>query len=433
MFASFVIALSLLAAEPGSAKPENAIAPNGVTNAAPAPAAKPPVLQGEPAAALEAAVRKYRDARTYADTVVTSWQIEFDGPAPGPLPEPTERTIVFERPNRLALTTDLWRVVCDGTKLYEAVEPWMEYRETDAPSILKVDNLALSEFPFFDDTRHPLVGVLLGGEASPAFLGKDAALNGITDETLEGVPGRRVRGTVLHEQRRVTVPVEVWIDAATGLIGEIVYDNTEAVGPVPGLRITKYARRYRFRDVRLDQAVADASFRFEPGPRLDKTEKLAMPTGAQLQQRMIGKPVVDFTGKDLEGKPVSLADFKDRVLLLDFWSQRCGPCIMAMPTLQKISDKYADKPVSVVGVNLDGPGAGPNVAALLKNREISFRQLLETQPSLAEQFFVQGIPFMAIIDGKGIIQAIHHGIAMEAHLTAQIDKLLGGENLFGRR
>ena len=86
--------------------------------------------------------------------------------------------------------------------------------------------------------------------------------------------------------------------------------------------------------------------------------------GAATGGKGAGKPAFEFTGKLLDGKSASLQDYKGRVLLLDFWSLGCGPCIMSMPSLQRVADKYADKSVSVVGVNLDTPAAAGRVKSM---------------------------------------------------------------------
>ncbi|MDP3658798.1 TlpA disulfide reductase family protein [Phenylobacterium sp.] len=57
---------------------------------------------------------------------------------------------------------------------------------------------------------------------------------------------------------------------------------------------------------------------------------------------------------DAAGKPVRLADFKGKVVVLNMWATWCGPCIIEMPTLAKLQTSYAGKPVEVVAVSIDG-------------------------------------------------------------------------------
>jgi thiol-disulfide isomerase/thioredoxin/outer membrane lipoprotein-sorting protein len=402
----------------------------GATTTTTAPASAP-AGANDAQAVITRALQQYQAARSYEDTVIASTEVEVEGRSDVTPPEPSPRSIAFARPARLALTTPIYRVVSDGQKLWQVVDPWWQYSESAVPSELRVSSISLSEFGFFKEMGHPLLAPLLSAETpSLDFLGKSIKFEGVQSETLDGVPGKRIRTRMIHEPARTEIPAEIWCDDANGLIGEIVYDNTKAVQTRPGVVVKKFIQRYRFKDVRFNQPLADDRFTFKPGEYLEKVAALKMPNGRELQERIVGKPAVDFTGKDLDGKDASLAEFKGRVLLLDFWSQRCGPCLMSMPALQRVADKYKDKPVSVVGVNLDGPSSRTAVEALLKGRNVTFRHLIQTQPSLADRYFVEGIPCMVVIDAKGIVQVVHVGMAMEENLSRQIDTLLKGENLF---
>ncbi|MES2723622.1 MAG: TlpA disulfide reductase family protein [Pseudomonadota bacterium] len=63
-------------------------------------------------------------------------------------------------------------------------------------------------------------------------------------------------------------------------------------------------------------------------------------------------PATSF--QDADGKPVRLADFKGKVVVVNMWATWCGPCVIEMPTLAKLAAAYEGQPVAVVAVSVDG-------------------------------------------------------------------------------
>src|SRR5271163_2236890 len=70
----------------------------------------------------------------------------------------------------------------------------------------------------------------------------------------------------------------------------------------------------------------------------------------------MNKPEPDLTLKDLDGKDVSLAQFKGKVLLVNFWATWCDPCRMEIPWLINMQAKYGPKGFTVLGVAMDEEG-----------------------------------------------------------------------------
>jgi thiol-disulfide isomerase/thioredoxin len=67
----------------------------------------------------------------------------------------------------------------------------------------------------------------------------------------------------------------------------------------------------------------------------------------------VGAKIIDFTRNDQEGKPVSIAAYRGKYVLIDFWASWCGPCRMENPNVLEAYNKYKDHNFTVLGVTID--------------------------------------------------------------------------------
>ena len=116
-----------------------------------------------------------------------------------------------------------------------------------------------------------------------------------------------------------------------------------------------------------------------------------------------GKPVTDFSATDLDGKPISLQDYRGKVVLLDFWGVWCGFCIDEMPNLKKVYATYKDQGFDIIGVSLDDEETA--LRDYLKENDIQWRQIYSgkrwEEDPLAQQFKITGVPSQWLIDRDG--------------------------------
>ncbi|MDB6165499.1 MAG: Thiol-disulfide isomerase or thioredoxin, partial [Lacunisphaera sp.] len=150
---------------------------------------------------------------------------------------------------------------------------------------------------------------------------------------------------------------------------------------------------------------------------------------ARVTMLKIGAMAPDFTAQDLAGKDVKLADYKGKVVILDFWATWCGPCMASMPHTQEVSAKYKDQGV-VVLANCTSD-ARAKFEAWVKAHQAEYPDIIwahdpaERGPGRASYklFGVSGIPTQFIIDREGRVVDIVVGyLTGEAILDGALAK-----------
>jgi len=145
-----------------------------------------------------------------------------------------------------------------------------------------------------------------------------------------------------------------------------------------------------------------------PGPYPGQSEMAQVPSSQQGQSRGTvrgGTPAPTFTAKTLTGKPFNLASQQGKVVLLDFWGTRCGPCIKAMPTVERIKDSYGPHQLTVVGMNLDETKS--SVQSFLRRNHHGWENIhvgSQFGQRIQSKYGVQRIPTFVVIDQVGNIQ-----------------------------
>ena len=110
---------------------------------------------------------------------------------------------------------------------------------------------------------------------------------------------------------------------------------------------------------------------------------------------------------DLNGKPVSLADYRGKLVLLDFWATWCGPCITELPNIKEVYEKYHDKGFEIIGISLDTDEAA--LRTFIKENRLPWRQVFDgagRETPLAQQYGVRSIPAQFLIDREGTVISV---------------------------
>ena len=131
-----------------------------------------------------------------------------------------------------------------------------------------------------------------------------------------------------------------------------------------------------------------------------------------------------LTLRDLQGKEHSLADYRGKVVLLNFWATWCDPCREEMPAMQRLQDKLAGKPFAILAVDY-GEGA-PRISDFLKKIPVRFIVLLDRDTSAATAWKVKVLPTTLVIDPQQKIRYVAVGdVGWDSQaVEEQIRKLL---------
>src|SRR5574337_1368524 len=115
-----------------------------------------------------------------------------------------------------------------------------------------------------------------------------------------------------------------------------------------------------------------------------------------------GTDAIDFTLPDLAGKPVSLKDYRGKVVFLNFWATWCKPCEEEMPSMEALYQALKDQPFEILAVSVDKDGP-ETVAAYAKKYNLSFKVLHDRKGAIKETYKTTGVPETFIIDQNGVI------------------------------
>lgn len=110
----------------------------------------------------------------------------------------------------------------------------------------------------------------------------------------------------------------------------------------------------------------------------------------------------DFTLFNMQGKPVSLADYRGKVVMLNFWASWCPPCRAEMPSMERLYGRMKGRDFELLAINVEDNGQSA-VAAFSKKIPISFPVLLDNAQYVSRLYRVGGIPHTFIINKDGEI------------------------------
>ena len=113
----------------------------------------------------------------------------------------------------------------------------------------------------------------------------------------------------------------------------------------------------------------------------------------------LGDEAPDFSLRHDDGQVVALADFRGKIVVVNFWATWCPPCIEEMPSLNRLSEKYADRGVAVVAISVDEDREA--YREFLAKNQIHFLTLRDSSRRTSEQYGTYKLPESYILNREG--------------------------------
>jgi len=145
-----------------------------------------------------------------------------------------------------------------------------------------------------------------------------------------------------------------------------------------------------------------------------------------VKKKLVAKPAPQFTLKDTEGKTVSLADFKGKIVILDFWATWCSPCKASFPYMKKAQERYTTNPdVKFLFVNTYEKSENPaeGAAQFIKANNYPFHVAVDAESKVSASYEVSSIPTKIFIDREGNIRYVAVGFE-ETTIQEEIDEVI---------
>ncbi|MGE0129010.1 MAG: TlpA family protein disulfide reductase [Blastocatellales bacterium] len=140
----------------------------------------------------------------------------------------------------------------------------------------------------------------------------------------------------------------------------------------------------------------------------------------------VAQPAPVFALKDIAGNEVKLADYKGKVVVINFWATWCGPCRLETPWLVELREQYKKQGFEIIGVSVDSLDEydPADVSAFIKEHKVSYPIVMASKQVVSDFGPVTGLPTTLVIDRQGKIRYRHRGLISFDDLKGKVVNLL---------
>ena len=145
-------------------------------------------------------------------------------------------------------------------------------------------------------------------------------------------------------------------------------------------------------------------------------------SGGVLIPEMSRQIAPSLTINDIDGKPITLAEYKGKVVLLDFWAVNCGGCKLEIPWYVQFDQKYHREGLRLIGIDMYGESISV-MKPFMQRSHITYQVAVGTD-FIGERFHVQEMPLTLLINRQGRIAYSHAGVVDKDSFERDIKALL---------
>jgi thiol-disulfide isomerase/thioredoxin len=145
------------------------------------------------------------------------------------------------------------------------------------------------------------------------------------------------------------------------------------------------------------------------------------------------KPAPAFTLVDLDGKKVSLSEYKGRPVVVNFWATWCAPCKVEMPWFQEFRQKYASDGLEVLGITDDADAGKAAIEKVTKRTGVTYPILLGDGKVDDTYGGLDVLPMSFYVDKGGKVVEVTAGLGSKDELEAMVKEAISGSKTLGSK